>query len=167
MYIEAELARPRPRKIKYVPKDNPIAVDPIWLCLGAVVMLAAAGILDVLRSGADERAAMTAVLPLLVAPFLVQALRLRSQRRLVEKGEAVPALLNMVPKKLWWPKDLLGFSGVIYDVQAKYEYGGRTYVLDRLSRDPTKWRGRFVTVVLDPAKPARAVIYQICPYQVE
>jgi len=167
MYIEAELARPRPRKIKYVPKDNPIKVDPLWLCLGAIALLLLAGASDLARAGSDEREAMLAIFPLILAPFAIQLFKLRRQRRLVEKGEAVPALLNMVPKQLWWPKDFLGFSGVIYDVQAKYEYGGRTYVLDCLARDPTKWRGRFVTVVLDPAKPSRAVIYQICPYQVE
>ncbi len=167
LYIEAELAKPRPRRIKYVPKDNPVQIDPLWLCLAAIAALITAGITDYLSTPQDNKMLMALGMPLLLTPFLYQIWALWRQRRLITQGEAVPALLNMIPKKLWWPKDFMGFTGIIYDVQAKYEYGGKTYVLDCLSKDPTKWRGRFVTVILDPKRPSNAVIYQICSYQVE
>ncbi|HEX4925066.1 MAG TPA: hypothetical protein VFV50_13320 [Bdellovibrionales bacterium] len=167
MYIDAELARPAPRPIKYVPKENPTQIDPVWLCVAAIVAILVSGASDYLRSKPDEQAAMLAVFPFLLAPFVWRLVVLLRQRKLVREGIAVPALINMIPKKLWWPKDFLGFSGVIYDVQAKYEFEGKTYVADCLARDPTKWRGKYVTVVLDPKRPARAVIYQICSYQVD
>lgn len=166
MYIEAELARERPRKIKYVPKENPLKIDPIWLCSAAIGAILVAGAADYFAAPVDQQPSMLAVFPLFVAPFVFRLVSLFRQRRLVRIGEAVPALLNMIPRKLWWPKDFLGFSGIIYDVQAKYEFNGRTYLIDCLAKDPTAWRGRFVTVILDPRKPSRSVIYQISSYQV-
>lgn len=167
MYIDAELAKPTPRPIKYVPRENPTQIDPVWLCLGAMAALAVSGASDFFRSPPHEQTAMLIIFPFLFVPFVWRLWVLLRQRQLVREGVAVPALINMIPKKLWWPKDWLGFSGVIYDVQAKYEYDGKTYVVDCLSRDPTKWRGKYVTVVLNPKRPAKAVIYQICSYQVD
>ncbi len=167
MYIEAELACPVPRKIKYVPKENPLHVDPMWLCLFCAGAFGISGFLDYFNAPVVERPLMLFAGPFLLLPFLVKAYTLYREKMLVRHGVAVPALLNMVPRRLWWPRGWLGLSGIIYELQAKYEFEGQTFVLDQLASDPTEWRGRYVTVMVNPKKPSRAVIYQICCYQVD
>jgi hypothetical protein len=167
LYIDAELSRPAPRRLKYVPKENPTTLDPVWLCILVMIALTVFAMRDFLSSNLEQRNAMAIVFPFLLMPFALRLKTLLRQKRVLQTGAPVPALLNMIPIKLWWPKDWLGYSGVIYEVQAKYEYEGKTYVVDCLAKDPTQWRGKYVSVMVDPKKPSKGIIYQICSYQVE
>src|SRR5687767_14841544 len=93
LYIDAELSRPTPRRVIYVPKENPTTVDPIWLCVLCVVVLTAFAMTDFLSSNPEQRNAMAVVFPFLLMPFLFRIRVLIKQKRLLQKGIAVPALL--------------------------------------------------------------------------